>query len=217
VLENRGAAPQRLLDLSSEWTSLAPNLIALPLLEVIPPKRMKRLVIAWALLVFFLAACRTPATPPVLPTSSGYPVPSTPGRSTAYPGPDSTPIFIPLIPSPSASDKATITGILQVRDQGQPKPVSGVILALAAIVPEAQGTPWLASYDRDRAYRTLTDSVGRFVFVDVPATSYGLVLDRIDQSFLLGDPKSGGDLFLKPQSGRILDLGELLYESLPGE
>ena len=93
-------------------------------------------------------------------------------------------------------------------------PVKEAILYLAGVI-QSGDTPTLASFDRNSSPRTQTDAYGRFVFVDVPADRYGLVLDRINQSYLLKNPKDDSDLLFTPKPGQVLDLGKLVYPSLP--
>jgi hypothetical protein len=73
----------------------------------------------------------------------------------------------------------------------------------------------LAQFDRVTSPRTQTDASGRFLFVDVPVAKYGLVLDRIRTSYYLKNPKDNGDFLFQPQPGQVLDLGKLVYPSLP--
>jgi hypothetical protein len=142
-------------------------------------------------------------------TESAYPPPGV-ATPTTEPLP-----FLTVIPTPSTPDKATITGVLLV-DPGSPLPATGVILALANIVPEAKGTPWVAGFERLSSPHTQTDGAGRFVFVDIEPGKYALVLDRLNEAYLLGNPKDGADLIFEPQAGQVLDLGDLIYNSLPG-
>lgn len=160
---------------------------------------MKQPIIAWILLLLTSSACGT--------LGQQYPPP-------AYPATESASIV--LIPTPSSPDRATVIGVLLL--EGNPRrPVTGAILYLASVIPEARGTPWLVGFDRQSPLRTQTDSAGRFVFVDVPIGKYSLVLDRIHRAFLLRNPEDGSDLLIQPQPGQVLDLGNLSYSLLPGE
>jgi hypothetical protein len=104
-------------------------------------------------------------------------------------------------------------------DQNAPRPVVGALVYLAVILPEVQGTPYLASFDRTTSPRTTTDSQGRFVFADVAPTDYSLVLDRVSEAYLLWDPTQaeGADFIFTSQPGQVLELGELVYSHMPGE
>ena len=118
-------------------------------------------------------------------------------------------------PVPS-SDRVSITGILQ-RNTSSPVSVNDAILYLGSVHLDASGAPILAGLDKQTAPRTQTDQSGRFVFADVPPDTYVLILDRIHETFLLNDPTSGKDFLIKSQAGQILDLGKLVYASLPGD
>lgn len=121
-----------------------------------------------------------------------------------------TPNLITIIPTP-ASDKSTVTGVLLL-DPGQ-KPVTSVLLALGGVV-EKEGTPMLASLETTSP-RALTDINGRFVFTNITPGKYTLILDRIIDSYLLNHPEDNSDLLIMPQAGQVLDLGKLVYTSLP--
>lgn len=152
------------------------------------------------LAVIVVGACK-----PTSATSPQATLPPLPQAST-------TPYLITVIPTPSAPDKCTITGVLLVRPG--PQPVKRALLALADVI-ETNGTPIVASMDSRNAPRTLTDDNGRFVFVDVPADTYTLILDKITESFLLSHPTSGKDMLITCEAGQVIDLGELTYSELP--
>jgi hypothetical protein len=85
------------------------------------------------------------------------------------------------------------------------------------VLPDSTGKRTLAGVDKVSSPRTITDDSGRFVFADVPAATYSLVLDRVTSSYLLNDPTNSGDLLFEPQPGQVLDVGQLVYPSLPAE
>jgi len=174
-------------------------------------------------LVLFLSACSSTPSPAPTQHLPAYPILQSPApvSESAYPPPGvAAPTTEPLplltvVPTPSTPDKATITGVLLL-NPGSPHPATGVILALADIIPEANGTPWVAGFERQSSPHTQTDGAGRFVFVDIQPGKYSLVLDKLNDAYLLGNPKDGADLIFEPQPGQVLDLGDLIYASLPG-
>ena len=169
-----------------------------------PARRRIGLLVATAMLGL-LAACGT-AAPTAKPTD-------TPAVAAGTAAATLAPTVV--VPTPSA-DKGVITGVIMT-NPSQPKPAPGLILYLADILPEAQGTPFLAAFDRVHSVRTLTDPNGRFVFADITPASYSLILDRVFQAFLLSDPKKpGADFIFVAQGGKLLDLGNLVYGVLPG-
>jgi len=128
----------------------------------------------------------------------------------------STSAVATTIPTPP-SDKSTVAGVLK-SGLSTATPANGMVLYLAAILPESRGTPFLASFDRVNSPEAFTDAAGRFVFSNIAPGSYGLVLDRVVQSFLLGDPKHAKpDFIIDAKAGQIVDLGDLDYDSLPGQ
>lgn len=166
------------------------------------------LLLASAALI--LAGCRPSPGPGSGPGVTAGPYPAGTVTTTG-------PVPTLVVPTPSAADKSTITGRLQV-NPADPRPVVGAILYLAEIIPETSGTPYLAGFERTHSPRTLTDAAGQFAFVDVDPQQYSLVLDRVSEAYLLGHPSQApGDFIFEAEAGQVLDLGTLTYVSLPGE
>lgn len=117
------------------------------------------------------------------------------------------------VPTPSSSDLGTVTGIL-ILDGDQEKPVTGAILYLGEILRLDDGTPASASLDKQTAPVTQTNAAGQFIFGDVPAGQYTLLLDLVSSTFLLYSP-TGSDLLIQVKGGQVVDLGELRYSDLP--
>ena len=164
---------------------------------------MNRLIIGLILTAFLVGACSAPAPAPR---------PSSPVQTPLASAPTSPLPTAAIIATPSKPDRSTSTGIvLQGPDE---RPVQEAIVYLAGVI-QTGDTPTLASFDRNSSPRAQTDAFGRFVFVDVPVERYGLVLDKVNQSFLLKDPKDNSDLLFTPKPGQVLELGKLVYPSLP--
>lgn len=154
-------------------------------------------------------ACQSAAPEPTPPTSAFTSPLEAPTAS----------VFTSPIPAPPAADLAAqpaVAGVL-LRGGETPVPVSEVILYLGEIHLDENGTPLVAGLDRQTAPRTQTDVEGRFAFYDAPPGTYVLILDLIYESFLLNDPITGGDFLLEVEPDQTLDLGNLVYNSLPGD
>ena len=55
------------------------------------------------------------------------------------------------------------------------------------------------------------------MFADISPAQYSLILDRVAEAYLLTDPKKpGADFLFTPQTGQVLNLGDLVYGVLPG-
>jgi hypothetical protein len=122
-----------------------------------------------------------------------------------------------VIPTPSKPGTATVTGYLYV-NQASPRPVAEASLALAGVVPSTDGKPWLAGFDRVNDMRTSTDANGHFIFKDVPVEkTYALILDRFLNAYLLNTPNDNKDMLIVLKAGQVLDLGKLIYATMPGE
>ncbi len=162
---------------------------------------MKQTLFCLIIITTLLSACGgTPGTP----KATAYPVPPSPTQYT-----------ITTLPTPK-DDTGIITGYLLENKTHPSAPSGTVVIALATIVPGPDGTPMVARFNREEAPHTLTDSNGRFVFEDIPPGQYGLIVDRISDAFLLNDPETGGDFIFTVTAGEMLDLGNLVYESIPG-
>jgi hypothetical protein len=107
-----------------------------------------------------------------------------------------------------------VTGVLQVGSGGS-QPVKDVVLYLAGTVKDNSGNDSFAALDRVNSPRTIADDQGRFIFTNVPTGKYGLVLDLIMNSYLLLKPGTQDNLLIEVSAGQQIDLGTLLYDSLP--
>ena len=198
----------RLLDLCTSRLSLG-----LPYMKINLTHMISRILL-FALAMLAAVACSANVlenkSPVATPTGGVLNSPTSGVLNSPLPSP------ITVIPTPSRPDRMTITGIL-LRDANAPRPVAGALLYLANLLPDASGKPVLASFDKVSSPRTQTDAAGRFVFADVPASTYSLVLDVIADSYLLKDPATGGDLLFQPKAGQVLDVGKLVYSSLPSD
>lgn len=138
---------------------------------------------------------------------SGYPVPSQ----------EISLDQITLIPTPASIQNATVTGVLLRQEDSSIEPVANRILSLGQVLYDDAGQPTLVKLESSTPLRTVTDINGKFVFQEVPIGEYVLVYDRIHDAYMLNDPETGGDFVFRAEGGQILDLGELVYESLPGQ
>jgi hypothetical protein len=88
------------------------------------------------------------------------------------------------------------------------------MLYLAEVITLTDGTPAMAAFDRQKAPFTESNEAGQFIFTEVPAGDYTLILDFVLHSFVLPSP-SDGDLIIRVHGGQITDLGQLRYSTLP--
>ncbi len=167
------------------------------------------------LLMLVLSACQgqSPAEPTVYPPPPGNTGAAQPPEG--YPGPATpTAYVIAEVPTPG-TDTGTVVGYI-LTNKASPTPAGTVLLALARVIPGPDGTPMVASFNRNEAPHALTDANGRFVFSEVPPGQYALILDRISDAFMLNHPDSGEDFIVAVAAGEETDLGEIIYASLPG-
>jgi hypothetical protein len=196
------------------------------------------------LLLFMISSCSkinlqmTPLSS-VSTQQSGYPLPDfskSTGQVTAYPGssdypfplqvtsilpynpyPDSVATATPLIfatsgPPPSPDSKTgVVTGILLISNQ----PAVNVNLYLAGVMKDSLGVERVASFSRDESPTAIVNSEGRFYFANVTPGKYGLILDAVLNAYLLHEPDSEKQLLFVVEAGKVLDLGDLNYDSIP--
>jgi hypothetical protein len=117
-----------------------------------------------------------------------------------------------VVPEPSSADVGVATGkIIRITDSGAREPLAGYNLYLGNILQNNEGNESLVELDRGTAPKAQLNALGEFVFVDVPAGRYGLMIDLVRGAALLNDPDDGSDLIVEIQGGQIVDLGEMAY------
>jgi hypothetical protein len=112
---------------------------------------------------------------------------------------------------PTSHTGGTVGGIL-LTDSPSNTPV-GMPVYLGEVLL-ANGTPALASLDKQTAPKTLIGQDGRFVFVNVPPGTYSLIIDMVINTVILRDPTTGGDILVDVKEGETVDLGTLNFPNL---
>ena len=121
------------------------------------------------------------------------------GACTAIPEPSFSPLATPTV-SLSSTRGAGQTGIVKgklLRGDQPSAPIKGAVLYLAEVAKTSDGKALMVKLDKSTAPKVETDEAGEFVFRDVPANDYGLVLDLMTSVIALRDPVSGGDLLIR--------------------
>ncbi|MFC2031198.1 hypothetical protein ACFLWA_10765 [Chloroflexota bacterium] len=158
----------------------------------------------------------TTSTAPVEDSTFVSPV-STPdpeADGTAFQSPLPAPSEEPIEPpSPSSSDVGVVSGLLL--GGNPPLPAVGLVLRLADVIVDSDGTPVSASLDKQTAPSSLVSEAGQYIFTDVPPGRYAMVVDLISSSVVLRDPASGDDLLVDVAGGEITEMDKLIYPELP--
>jgi len=140
--------------------------------------------------------------------------PSPESEGTVFQSPLPTPTEEPSAPpTPSSQDVGAVTGFMLGGDP--PEAAVGLILRLADVLEDSDGTPLSASLNKQTAPTCLVGGSGQFIFADVAPGRYALIVDLISSSVVLRDPVSGGDLLIDVTGGEITDLDKLIYPDLP--
>lgn len=176
-------------------------------------------IVLITLALFLMNACSSSPTIPeseeIETTAYPYPLPPQISDYSPYPEPQDAPT-LPVqatdgpIPEPK-SDSGVVTGLLLIDHA----PATNAILYLAAVSKDDQGTERIASYDRATSPRAYVDPNGRFVFADIPAGKFGLILDIVIDAYLLHDPDTSDQFLFTVINAETTDLGELNYKELP--
>lgn len=119
------------------------------------------------------------------------------------------------VPTPDPTLTGSIRGRLLYDDGSTIEPVKDRILYLAEVITDASGTERIASLNRTSSPRTTLDADGNFSFSGVAPGRYGLVMDLVVQAFILLEPSQEEALLFDVEAGGRVDLGELIYTSLP--
>lgn len=188
----------------------------------------ERIVYAVVLLMAAIGVCACQAVPaeplkPLLSTivfGSPVPVPTLATLTSVV----ATPTIpradaqgeLKMSPLPRPPSGGTVSGMLLV-GVNAPVPARGAILYLGNVYFDAKGIPLAGGFEKQTAPRTQSDESGGFVFSDVTDGTYVLIFDRGYEAFLLNHPTTGKDMLIKISEGRSVDLGNLIYRTIPGE
>jgi hypothetical protein len=182
-------------------------------------KSLLRITIITILLIpILLNACSSPKSTPTtitLPTSQqnvGYPAPQTDDTvNSSYPGPS--------FPSSSNPTPTKVIdpqmGIIRGRLLRSNMPIPDISLYLATVMKDNNGNDIVAGLDLSKAETTTTGQDGSFTFVNVPLGRYALVLDIVNQQYLLSYPDKEEAIIMQVEAGKEINLGDLNYDELP--
>ena len=159
-----------------------------------------------AVLLLILTACTNEQPTPAAVTAA--PVAQTPASAA-----NTTTLQPAIVQTPASDTVGTVTGrIIRLPSKAAPEPLAGAPLYLGTILKNPDGKDRLVELSKETAPKTMTDGQGRFVFTNIPAGRYGLMLDTPIGTLLLNHPDNGGDLIVEVTGGKVLDLGELKYQ-----
>jgi hypothetical protein len=160
------------------------------------------------------AATTAPVAYPTPPTGVPYPTaqqavvppyPNYPAQQQPYTAPAT------LQPSPTFdATMGNVTGKILLN--GQPVVAS---LFLAKIGADAKGTELVASFSAGESPRVEIDPQGNFVFVNIPAGRYALVIYTGVSGFLATLPGKEEAVTMTVDAGKTTDLGTMDYKELP--
>jgi hypothetical protein len=146
-------------------------------------------------------------------STSPYPAPTL--YAGPYPQPqEGQPTRVETTPLPTvtrAPDTASVSAIILLNDE----PVAHYTFYLADVVKNVDGEESVAALRRLSSPRTPTDENGKFTFLNVPPGKYGLILDVVQTSYLLHDPKTNEQILITLEADEDLDLGTINFDQLP--
>ncbi len=186
---------------------------------------MRKLIFFLTFVIFFISGCSAlrPTMSTESSTSGAYPYPGAEATSPQiqsqnaypYPGISETPglqVYATAGPLPTpVTGKGVITGRLLVKG----KPAVNVILYLADITKDEKGVDRLAGFSRTNSPNAQVNLEGNFVFANITPGKYALILDTVQNAYLLHKPGEEVEWLFTVEAGQVLDLGTLDYDSLP--
>ncbi|MEZ4735765.1 MAG: hypothetical protein R3E79_52410 [Caldilineaceae bacterium] len=164
------------------------------------------------------AAAATPtaaqAESPLNAPDSPLPTATTAAAAAAVEEVNIIPVSAPVDPQTTATTGAA-TGRIFINNAQGFRPVTNVIVALAAVITGDDGIERAAGYDAANAPRTDIREDGTFVIDNVPPGRYGVILDAVTTSILLKEAENlDNSLVITIEEGEITDLGNLVYGAL---
>lgn len=161
------------------------------------------------------AQAESPLNAPNSPLSSPVPTPTPVAAAPAETVAIIPPVAAPVDPKTTATMGAA-TGRIFINNEHGFKPVTGVIVALAAVITGDDGVERAAGYDAANAPRNDIRDDGTFVIENVPPGRYGVILDSVMAQVLIKDPENlENSLVITVEAGKVTDLRNLIYASLP--
>lgn len=119
------------------------------------------------------------------------------------------------VPTPASKEKGVVTGVLLSTSSGEKKPIANAPLYLGNVLKANTGMEAMVSIDRNVSPKADVDSQGNFVFTDVPAGRYGLMLDTPRGTILLNNPDPSAktkNMIIEVKGGDTVNLGNLEYD-----
>lgn len=178
--------------------------------------KLRKVILPVLILLIALAACSSGSitkVPTLAPFEDGYPAPAIDVVQTAYPA-GTTPEVVggDALATTQDLNLGSVEGTLLLKG----KPVANVTLYLGALVTDAQGRELVAGYDRTSSLRAMTDADGHWKVYNVPEGRYGLILDIVNQAYLLDTPDGTQSVLLGVKNGETTQMGEMDYSELSG-
>lgn len=119
------------------------------------------------------------------------------------------------IPTPVSKEKGVVTGVLLSTASGEKKPIANAPLYLGDVLKANTGMEAMVKIDRNVSPKADVDAQGNFVFTDVPAGRYGLMLDTPRGTLLLNNPDPNAkskNMIIEVKGGDTVNLGNLEYD-----
>ena len=136
--------------------------------------------------------------------------------SSCSAAPSATPTAVVGTPAATmAANAGMVKGAIYVQLNGKFVPLKNTDLFLGNILISSSGTTGVAGLDQGTAPRSSTDDQGNFVFQNVPAGKYGLILYLVTHAYLLNEPDKDVSMIITVTASKVTDLGQLQYRNFP--
>jgi hypothetical protein len=115
-------------------------------------------------------------------------------------------------PAPNAG---SIKGVIYIEQNGKYLPLKTTDLYLAKIMLSPSGVTGVAGLDVNSDPRASTDDKGAFLFQNIPAGKYGIILYLVTHAFLMDQTDKEASMIITVVAGKTTDLGDLKYKKFP--
>lgn len=141
------------------------------------------------------------------------------GSPTLFPEKvEPTPTIVPVKVEPTftpAPNAGSVKGVINIEQNGKYLPLKNTDLYLATILMSPSGVTGVAGLDVSSDPRTSTNDKGAFLFQNIPAGKYGMILYLVTHAYLMNQTYKDASMIITVDAGKTTDLGDLKYNNFP--
>jgi hypothetical protein len=111
--------------------------------------------------------------------------------------------------------KGSVRATILFESGGRYLPFKNENIYITPVISDPTGQYRVTGLDRATAPLAVTDEQGYMSFANLAPGEYALIIDNVTQGWLLPETTGKGAISVKVEAGKLVDLGELKYQSLP--